>query len=163
MFGIKGSYHRNRPDWYILRLAATKIYQPAVPSQYTYCGLYNNATDGSLLYLLKAAFSSGSADTAFFGQTTGNLFTTTSPTHSLYPPTPTPPGIVGSWTSTTDLFNVPGIGTPAYFEVGSHNDTSWEWLSDFPLAVIPPGYTAAFERQTIAFDLACSFWWVALR
>jgi hypothetical protein len=160
---IKGSLARSTPDWYIFKVAATKLYQPAAGGQYSYVGLYNNATDGSLLYVVHAAMGGLTADTSFFGQFYGNLFTTTSQTHSLYPPTATPPGIVGSWTSATDLFNVPGLGTPAYCEVGSHNDTTWEWPADFPMAVIPPGYTAAFERRTIAVDLEASFWWVALK
>lgn len=163
MFGIKGSYTRNRPDWYILKLAATKIYQPQAGAQYTYVGLYNNATDGSLIYIVHAAWNSGFTGTCFFGQVMGNLFTATSPSHGLYPPTPTPPGIVGSWTSATDLFNVGGTSTPAYCEVGSQLDKSWEWQGDFPLAVIAPGWTAAFEERTIAQDLSASFWWAALK
>lgn len=163
MFGIKGSYFRSRPDWYVLRLAAAKIYQPNAAGQYTYCGLYNNATDGSLLYIVKANFGAGTADTCFFGQIQQNLFTTTGPVHTVYPLAAQPPGIIGSWTSATDLFNVPGLGTPAYFECGSHNDTTWEWLNDFPMAVVPPGYTAAFERHSQNEDLGVSFWWVALK
>lgn len=163
MFGIKGSYVRNRADWYALRLAATKIYQFQAAAQYTYVGLYNNATDGSLLYVVHAAWNSTQTGTCFFGATMGNLFTNTSPAHTLYPPSAAPPGIVGSWTSATDLFNVGGTSTPAYCEVGSQQDRSWEWQSDFPLAIVPPGWTVAFEERTIAQDLSASFWWLALK
>lgn len=163
MFGIKGSYVRNRADWYIQRLAATKLYQPQTSGQYTYVGLFNNATDGSNLYLVHAAMTSGFTGTVFFGALNQNLFTATSPTHMIYPIAAVIPGQVGSWTSATNLFNTGGTSTPAYFEVGSLLDESWEWPADFPLMVIPPGWTGAFQQRAVSQDMGMSFWWTALK
>lgn len=154
---IKGSLARSSPDWYFRNLMFGSGETVNAQNAGNSIALFNNATDGSVLYLY--AYKVDCSDqTQIYAQVAA--------------------GVVGSfWMDgvpvNPTLASGPGQiytgNTPSGFDF-TQISLTWEgnqpspWVSmGFPLAIIPPGYEfIVFDGMVDEGILAC-FYWVPLQ
>lgn len=157
---LKGSYSRPSGDWFIRRMMCRNFFINNTAGQYTYLGVYNNASDGSNLYVTTLRFTHASiTDTVFVGTIQQNLLVSPNPGLSLNPTSAVGPGLMGGFTSATDLLAVRYGAGGAAAELGSHATTFYEWPWNFPVAVVPPTWCVILETHAQNQDLGATFWW----
>jgi hypothetical protein len=156
----KGSYVRNSPDWFIHRMMVRQAFLAAVVGQFSYIGIYNNSTDGSYLYIQYLRFEHlTELDSAFFGQVGSNVLSASLPGRPLDAMAPTGFGLLGSANTGTDYFQAGTINNFGTSELGSPADNSYDWLGQFPLAAVAPGFTAMLQTHKVNQSLTATFWW----
>jgi hypothetical protein len=156
----KGSYIRPSGDWFVRRMMSRNWYITTTSGQYTYLGVYNNATDGSNLYVVALRWNHATImDTVFVGTIQGNPLVSPNPGATLNPIVAVGPGLMGGFTSATDLLAVRYGAGGAAAELGSHSDTSYDWPYNFPVAMVPPTWCVVLETHAQNQDLGATFWW----
>ena len=141
----KGSVIRFDPDWDPFRMMyANDFVTLASATPVQDIGLYNNATDGSMLVVWDASLMIATAPGVIPGTSTINWGVAaqkpvTNPTAGfpLIPNAPTGPGIV--W----ENHNSPGVNNVPFICV--EDPDHWEWPHSWPMCYIPPGYSLVVE------------------
>lgn len=154
-----GTYVRPSGDFFIHRMMSASTTFGTVAGQWTYIGVFNNAEDGSYLILQRLRFyTTAAVDSAFVGvvpgSPLGSLFNGT----MLDPLAAQRPGQCGVLTSAASLLSKasPVFG---FAELGAPSSPTYDWTADFPIAVVPPNFTAMLQAQTKADFMSASFWW----
>ena len=161
---IKGTLARPSGDWFVRRMMNRNAYQPSVTGQYAYLGVYNNASDGSVIYIQALRFTHLSiTDTAFVGTIQQNLLVSPAPGLMLDPTAPQGPGLMGAFPSATDLLLARYGSGGASAELGSHDRSFYDWPYDFPVAVVPPTWCCILQSHSTSDDLGAAFWWYAVK
>jgi hypothetical protein len=163
----KGTVVRTLPDWNLNNCAAISIVGTEIPGGTTEAGLVNDATDGRFLVLWHLGIShiaGAGADPATMSAvaqlyaTLGLLpYTQNTP---LNPTAPAPPG--SGWFNATS----PGVQTTGELIPNLWGNAYFQWPHDYPVCVIPPGYSASvvFNAPATNFGVtAASFMWEAVR
>ena len=139
------------------------FFMAAAAGQFSYLGVFNNATDGSYLFIQSLRYTHlAITDTVFVGTVGGNPLSSTFSGNQLDPGMGAGYGLMGGLQSASDLLLVVLGAGPASAELGSHSTTFYDWPFDFPAAVLPPGYTCLLQTHAQNQDLGGTFWWYSL-
>jgi hypothetical protein len=166
----KGSYIRNTPDWYShdLCVVGGNGYSTTPGANQVAC-LYNNATDGSNLYVWGFVFASQSIQ-----QTCGQVYPSFTDSGAgplngtrINPALPTPPGQLyfGALPGALN-FNQSGLGdnSTAPYQFYTQNEGAVVPLElGFPLIIIPPTWSFYFGLNQDYTDLYVTFWYVPMQ
>lgn len=155
----KGSYFRNTPDWFFNNAASVGANNPGAPGTNAVCDLFNNATDGSLLYIYAIeSFNQGTESIRvqqFHGHTGG---TSDGPAYSINP-------LVGTPFGHLYIDQIAGISNPVTDPyIFSVNALADEFVQpDGPAMIVPPGYSCRLYNNAVAFGFTCWFYYVVLQ
>jgi|SRR5579859_1019326 len=155
----KGSYFLNTPDWFFNLTASVGANNPGASGTHAVCDLFNDAQDGSLLYIYAIeSFNQGTVSIRVqqvHGHTAG---TSDGPSYPINPNVGQLPGhlyidqIAGFTQPNTD---------PYIFSVGALAD---EFIQPGgPAMILPPGYSCRLYNNAVAFGFTCWFYYVVLR
>jgi hypothetical protein len=152
-----GTYSRGTPDWYVDRLMAGGGGLAAAGGAYSVIGLYNNATDGSMLHVWSVwAFEEAQTTTSSV-EIVNSKFGTVQPgqAYNLFPFSGL---LAGQITSLSPASQVGGnlIG---FLGGGGFPE---RWQEQGPIAVLSPGTTLVVQTGTILRPLTATFYWVVL-
>ena len=157
----KGVYQRPTADWFTALSSSGGTTVLGNGTDTFFGGLYNNATDGSYLYVYGisagvshpfstvALYARGGgldpADTVVQGGVPVILGSNMGPGQIIY-------GTYNSW------FNFPqGMS----WQPG--DETSFPIFCDFPIAIIPPQWALLVVEQTVTGTMVVGFYWVTIR
>lgn len=155
----KGSYFRNTPDWFFNLAASVGANNPGSAGTNAVCDLFNDASDGSLLYIYAIeSFNLGTQSIRvqqFSGHVTGG---TSGPSYAVNPN-------VGKLPGTLYIAQIAGISQPNTDPyIFSVNSTSDEYINPGgPVMIVPPGYSCRLYNNAVAFGFTCWFYYVVLR
>jgi hypothetical protein len=155
----KGSYVRTTPDWYFNHAASVGANNPGSPGTHAVVDLFNDAQDGSLLYIYELmTFNLGTESIRvqqFNGHTAG---ASSGPTYPVNPNVGKLPGFVyidqiaGATQPNTD---------PYIFGTLSNQD---EYINPHgPIMIVPPGYSCRLLNNAVQFGFQFWIYYVALR
>lgn len=152
----KGVVIRPLPDWLMDQMMGGRVSQAGASGQITYGELYNNASDGSLLYLYGVSWYSSPGDEGvpevYFWKKQvggGGQFPLRASGTVL-------PGVVGGFTSVGCVGNEIG-------SVVAPTTNSMPWLLPFPMAIIDPGYSFGIHTAGTNELVRVGLWWLAAR
>ena len=149
----KGVFTRSRGDWAVANIMGGSAFQAGAGALLSYVELYNNANDGSSLIVLGLQGWAQSASSTFFIETYKgqNGTPATSPPAPIDPSRPYGPGQIGTFTRATCIGN-------HIFEMGGAN-LPYFWPYQFPVAVVPAGYSLALQAALAAVAQQAAFYW----
>ena len=153
-----GVVSRSAYDFFSPFLAGAECVQTNVAAQNSYCELFNNAVDGSVLRVYGVdVFVTGNTFVfyeVYFGQhSTGSG--SVQPYGAIDPRSGTLPGIVGGFTSAVCLgTHLGGLNMIANVNRGD--------IRTSPLAVIPPGYSFALQVANQNITIQCAIYWAVI-
>jgi hypothetical protein len=150
----KGNVVRQVGDWQMDQMMGGAHFSAALAGQYSILELYNNATDGSYLWVYGLTALLTALDGIYLETYTGTHAACFPGQGSLTFDQATGPGIVGSYTSTVDF----GIHIGALYSNSQH--TFWPYPA--PVARIPPRYSFALRPGGLGESLNAAFWWLPL-
>lgn len=155
----KGSYFRNTPDWFFNQAASVGANNPGAAGTNAVCDLYNDAPDGSLLYIYSIeSFNQGTQSIRvqqFKGHTAG---ASQGRSYPINPNMAQPPG-------TLFIDQIAGLSQPTTDPyIFSVNSTSDEFVQPGgPAMILPPGFSCRLYNNAVAFGFTCWFYYVVLR
>jgi len=154
---MKGTVIRPLPEWYV-RLCATGGYIDNLGGAvYPFIGLYNDATDGSSLWVYSISFNAASGGgSEFWIIEKGPLGT-----------------LAGQGTPVvSDVAALPGQIWFGGYASYSTVVRSYQWVNSFittqqlnlglPLAVLRPGYQMNLTTSSVGDTVTAGFYWAAL-
>lgn len=151
-----GVTSRPLPDKYASLLSGAHAVQGAVSAQNSYVGIYNNATDGSVLRIYAVDISVSANTFVYFEWVSGNPGT-------LY----TADGAYGA--SDPRVYATPGqaIIFSSAVCVGQHlgglsmfAGTGRTYAPGWPIAVIPPTYAFLLQNRNTNIVIEAAIWWL---
>lgn len=152
-----GVVNRPVPDWFASSLSGGHIVSNAVAGQVSYAGLYNNASDGSVIRVYGVNFNLSSTSFVLFevfqGQG-GALYNLDGAYGSI------DPRIGATWGQTTAFASAVCLGTHIG-GISGFTGTSHTYAPGWPLAVISPGYSFALQVRNQNITIECALWWLS--
>ena len=150
---MEGDTGTRRYKWFRPRQAARGGVPTTTASSahFATIGLFNSSTGPTVLVVRDwSAWLPSSTIVVLTGYNQGRLSGTNYPASRLFPGDPSPAGLL-------DYSNQAGKLAGDYTLEASLN---WiMWTHDFPIAVVPPGWTLFFQHQSAANPLAVSLLW----
>lgn len=155
----KGSYFLNTPDWFFNRAASVGANNPGQAGSFAVTDLYNNAQDGSLLYIYAIESFNQGTESIRVQQVHGHVAgAQDGPAYPINPNVGTLPGHL--YIDQVSNFDKP-ITDPYIFSV---NATADEFVQPGgPCMIVPPGYSCRLANNALAWGFTCWFYYVALR
>jgi hypothetical protein len=154
----KGSYFRNSPDWFASRTASAGTNNPSQTGDFAITGLYNNATDGSCLWVWWVSIQNGGAFSIRLYMFNGHTSTfQDGPGQPLNPTSPIIPGHVYVGFESSHAVPV----TNNY--ITSINQPVIDFINPpGPVCIIPPGWSLRLASNQTDFGFVANFYWTAL-
>lgn len=152
-----GVYARYAGDWFNRKSAAAVQQNAGSAGVFSYTLLYNDSTTGEILQLNSVMLNAGGADTTGFFETFGGLpaaATGKIAGISMFAGSPQLSG------STYKLNPAAQIGT--IISSGGARSAAWQWPYNWPLALIPPGYSLMFRPAATTNQMNATYWWTVL-
>lgn len=153
-----GVIARSLPDRFASKLAGGEAYQNAVVGQVSYVGIFNNASDGSVLRIYSVHLAVSASTRITWGSAQGNpgtLFTATQPYGAIDSSSPALPGQLITATSAVCISTHVG-GLSALTGAASFYAPGW------PLAIIRPGYSFLVETSNVNTYVECGMVWLVV-
>ncbi len=149
----KGIYSRNTPDWFIDSLAWGGG-EASFGSGENFVGLNNNDNAGRILYVYGLTASTTSVDGMHVENSNYQTIYPIANCVSAQPTSGAPPGqiVFGEITvppTTGNFFNTLASAAPQL-----------QMFADWPLFIVPVGYTLLVAGVTDACDVSAAFWYV---
>jgi len=158
----KGTYVRPSPDWFINQLASGSWYNDQqVGTQYASIGLFNNDTLGRKFYIYGISVGTFNANTAYGVVLNGTFGSLVTSCVSVDASLPAPPGqIYFTRFGPAAPPNVT-LAQPAgtRFNLGS-GYTKVDVFQDWPICVLPVGYSLNIQSSLQSAEWSTSFWYV---
>lgn len=152
-----GVVSRPVPDWFSSYMSGGHALQAAVAGQNSYIGVYNNASDGSVMRVYAITPNCSSATFVYLetiqGQP-GTLYTADNPYGAI------DPRIGATWGQLFTFTSAVCIGTHLSAVVAQAN-TDRMFAPGWPLAIVPPGYSFALQTRNVNVQIESGFWWLS--
>lgn len=152
-----GVVNRPVPDWFASSLSGGHVVQGAVVGQNSYAGVYNNASDGSVIRVYGVNFSVNSNTFVYFevfqGQQ-GTIYNADGAYGSI------DPRIGTTWGQTINFASAVCLGTHVG-GISAFNGVSHTYAPGWPLGVISPGYTFALQVRNTNITIEAAFFWLS--
>jgi hypothetical protein len=153
---LKGSLARGLPDYYSQWLMGGRVFTSGVGGKFTENLLYNNASDGSLLYVFAINCGLGGQSNLLFEWYNGHFGTLHSTeTYPVRPSMPLGPGQIYSGNSSTCLGTHFGAVYP-------YNPGYIIYQPGPPIAIIDPGWSFVVECTTVNVPTDMTFTWLPI-
>lgn len=155
----KGVYARSTPDWFTSKMVGGYVLSPAVAGQVSYCRLFNNCIDGTDLIVyglnyfpltntgLYLEWGRGNEGTLFTDGAFGGW-------HSIDPRNQGLPGQFYTFSAAACI-----TYTTGFIAAGTLSGGPNYWQHEWPVAVIPPGYSFYFHGDTVNQRVYASAYW----
>lgn len=149
----KGVYNRNSLDWFIDRAASVEAFADGlITINQLSCGVYNNATDGSVLLVYGLQATGKQTDSYVIQMQQGAPDTPGGTLQMLNPLAPMIAGqAIASLTS-------PDFNGGPYIANFVSNGVTWSWPHPFPIAKVPPGYSVYVSSPSFTSDNLTTTW-----
>lgn len=154
----RGTVVRHPADWFSTLLAGGWANNGPCVGNRTGIGLYNDATDGSVIRVYGISVNvgtNGDLGLKSFQGTNGVRFTGEGAPAYIDPRQGTPWGQI--WTQAT----ASGVGKQVGGRVALMGFV-YDWDEPYPLAIIPPGYTWSVETVSTNIQMYCAFRWLSI-
>jgi hypothetical protein len=151
--GHEGDNPTRRYKWFRPRQAAWGFAQISAPTNFGTVSLYNNSGGAQYLVLRdwRAINISNNRVSMFYAVgAQGSSFMSG---QSFMPDQPQLPGVCYDLDA--------GSATSTAFKFDQNVQQAW-WPHDFPLAILPPGWSICFQNQSNATFMGGSFMWEAI-
>jgi hypothetical protein len=153
----RGSVIRPVPDWFASSLSGGHAIQGAVAGQNSYVGIYNNASDGSVIRIYATDFGVSANSFVYFevfqGQQ-GTLYNADGAYGSINPSVGT------TWGQTINFASAVCLGSHVGGRQGFAGQDTFH-APGWPLGIIPPGYTFALQVRNTNITIEGAFWWLS--
>ncbi len=153
----KGSYFRNTPDWFFNRAASVGANNPGQVGLFSVTDLFNDATDGSLLYVYEVYLQNSGAFSCRIQQVQGNCGGVTGPGYPVNFAIGSLPGslFIGQ------LASIARPNTDPY--ISSVNTPAIDFIKPpGPVAIVPPGYSLRVANNQPQFGFIVWFYYVVM-
>lgn len=120
--------------------------------------LYNDAQHGELLQVNGVhLWPNGGNSTSLMGLQQGLMAGASNPT--------TWSGqLVGAPRGPGTVYQVkPNVALAAPFALSGNTFLHWEWLPDWPICILPPGWSLNVQSGNSGQSIAIGFWWTVLK
>ena len=151
-----GVINRSLQDRFSSLLSGGPFNQAGAAGNNSYGGVYNNATDGSVLRIYAVSLYTSVVSFVFLEWVSGNpgtLYTTESPYGPIDPFTHTTPGQMIAFNSAVCLGSHLG-------KIVVNPTTGATYAPGWPLAIIPPGYSFLCQAKNSNLGLEGAIWWL---
>jgi len=152
----KGTLVHNQWNWRPDRIVGGGIFVGATAGAYSLLGLYNNTQQSDYLYVIGLTIGTtpGPSMGGSFYNIVGTAGMVPSPTQgqNIYPLKGQLPGAL---TSGTNNF-LPSKTIGGYMNQGPED---WKWEHDYPMAILPPGYSFIAQSGEVNVPLGMGIWW----
>jgi len=150
----KGVVIRPVADWLAPFMMGGRSFTAALAANVSYGELFNNATDGSYLWVYGATGNTISLNAIVLESYKGQKGTPNGLIGMLQSDQPLGPGVIGTFTTPIC------VGT----EIGAIDSNSsqgfFPWA--FPAAIIPPGYSFSMHPANQNVALEAAYWWTSI-
>lgn len=152
----KGTYSRSTPDLYIDRMMGMWLQGVTSTSALLYIGVYNDATDGSALYMYGLECNASVSTLGVIEMFQGAQGATLQPAFPLRADKPTGPGKAITFTNAVCIGSHLG-----YLPAFTAQYTFWPY--PWPYAVVPPGWGCAWQSGSGNLTGEVGMQWLPLR
>jgi hypothetical protein len=151
----KGVLSVNRADFHLQNRMGNWMNYTSSYLFLPYIELYNNSAQGQWLYVVAvdAIVSNNNPGLIELYQGTYATVPPLLPSAPVNPLAPIGPGVFGAHEQSKC------IGTHVY-GLGDNSIYSWEWVHDYPLVAIPPGWSCALQGNATQQYLSCAMQWL---
>lgn len=146
IFPPKRRYKEFRP-----RQGARGMKQTTVPVNLATVGIFNNTTGAQYLVVRDLTVNGTVSDLIAVSYANQAIGTSQGLVRQLVPSMATQVGLIASIDTATVY--------PGDYLIALSTTGVWEWVHDFPLAVLEPGWSLVFQDQTAAHALEVSAVW----
>ena|SRR5712692_6966903 len=143
-------------DWFGSLFSAGPALQNPAAGQNSYIGVFNNATDGTVLRIYSVDLYVATTSFVYMEWVSGNpgtLYTTESPYGPIDPRTHTTPGQM-------IVFNSAVCVGAHLGKILVNGGSGRNHSPGFPLAIIPPGYSFLCQVKNQNLGLEGAIWWL---
>ncbi len=148
-----GSVVRPPPDWFGRHLMGAWATQGPCVGAISIIGLYNNASDGSVIRVYGLNYAAGAATQIYFTKYQGTLGTLAT---GLATPGMMYPGAPLEWGQVWTLPSAASQGT-VFGAVTAFGNVAYDLAPGYPLGIITPGWTFALQTNVTNIILNVGF------
>lgn len=152
-----GVVNRPVPDWFASSLSGGHVVQGNVAGQNSYVGIYNNASDGSIIRVYGVNFNISANSFVYFevfqGQQ-GTIYNADGAYGSI------DPRMGATWGQTINFSSAVCLGTHIG-GISGFTGVSHTYAPGWPLGIISAGYTFALQVRNQNITIEAAFFWLS--
>lgn len=149
----RGSVVRTPPDWFARYLMGGGAHNGPCVGNLTGVGVYNNATDGSVIRVYGINYGLGASTQLVFKLVSGNgggtLYSGATKGAPIDPRTPQQPGQIYTWATAA------GVGVP-FWQVTAYTSAQYTLFPGHPIAIVPGNcaFNAECAQANVGMDIS---------
>lgn len=152
-----GVVNRPVPDWFASSLSGGHVVQNAVAGQNSYVGIYNNASDGSVIRVYGVAFFLNNSSFVYFevfqGQQ-GSIYNADGEYGSI------DPRVGSTWGQTINFSSAVCLGRHIG-GISGYGSIVNQYAPGWPIGIVPAGYTWALQTRSQQVTIEAGIFWLS--
>jgi len=152
----KGTLVHNQWNWRPDRIVGGQSFLGAVAGKYTLTGLYNNTSGQDYLYVIGLSVGTTPGPTMggnfYIISGTGGMTPAGVQAQNVYPLKGALPGVATGGYNTF-------LGANALGGYMNQGNSDWRWIYNWPMAILPPGYSFVCQSGEVNVPLGMGIWW----